>query len=64
MDIYSDDFNHITKILNSGYNDPMGHEQIIQKHLENNNIEFILEDFKNFLWRHEGNRSRIHSIEG
>ena len=31
---------------------------------ENNKIEFILEDFKNFLWRHENNRSRIHSIEG
>jgi len=64
MDIYADAFNNVETILNSGYNDPMGHEQIIQKHLENNNIEFISEDFKNFLWRHEGSRSRIHSIEG
>ena len=64
MDIYSEAFNNIEYILESGYTDPMGHEQLIQKHLENNKIEFILEDFKNFLWRHENNRSRIHSIEG
>ena len=63
MDIYSDVFNKIEYTLNS-YGDLMGHEQLIQKHLENNKIDFILKDFKNFLWRHEGNRSRIHSIEG
>ena len=61
MDIYSDAFNHIEYLLNSGYNNPMGHEQLIQKHLENNNVKFELRDFKNFLWRHEGNRSLVHS---
>ena len=61
MDIYSDAYNNIEYILNSGYEKNMGHEQIIQKHLENNNIKFELRDFKNFLWRHEGNRSLVHS---
>tara|TARA_R100001377_G_scaffold75574_1_gene52175 strand:+ start:6079 stop:6816 length:738 start_codon:yes stop_codon:yes gene_type:complete len=63
MNIYSEAFNNIKTILDSGYKDPMGHEQIIQKHLENNNIQFILKDFKNFLWRHENNKSRIHSLK-
>lgn len=63
MDVYSDAYNHIVDILNSGFDDPMGHEQLIQRHLEINNIKFKLKDFKNFLWRHEGSRSRVHSIE-
>ena len=75
MDTYSGAFSEIEQILES-HNlgiytahycdkpDNMGHEQIVQKHLENNNIKFELMDFKNFLFRDEGKRTRIHSIEG
>jgi hypothetical protein len=64
MNIYSSAYKHLGYILNSGYKENMGHEQIVQKHLENNRIKFKLWDFKNFLWRHKDSRSRIHSIEG
>ena len=75
MDIYSNVFSNIESIIeshNSGiYTAPycekpdnMGHEQLVQRHLENNNIKFELINFKNFLFRDENKRTRIHSIEG
>jgi len=75
MDIYSEVFPNIENILKSHNTgiytahycdkpDNMGAEQMVQRHLENNNIKFKLLDFKNFLFRDEGKRSRIHSIEG
>ena len=75
MDIYSDVYNNIQNILeshNSGVYtahycdkpDNVGHEQLLQKHLENNNIKFELMNFKNYLFRDKDKRTRIHSIEG
>ncbi len=75
MNIYSDAFLHIEKTIeshNSGVKtahycdkpDNMGHEQILQKHLENNEIKFELKNFKNYLFRDKDKRTRIHSIEG
>ena len=75
MDIYSNVFSNIESIIeshNSGiYTAPycekpdnMGHEQLVQRHLENNNIKFELINFKNFLFRDENKRTKIHSIEG
>ena len=75
MDIYSDVYNNIEDLLNS-HNpgiytasycdkpDNMGQEQLLQKQLDNNNVKFELKDFKNFLFRDEDKRTRIHSIEG
>ena len=39
--------------------DNMGHEQILQKHLENNEIKFELKNFKNYLFRDKDKRTRI-----
>jgi hypothetical protein len=75
MDIYSGVFPKIEQILKSNNSgiytadycdkpDNMGQEQLLQKHLENNNIKFELLDFKNFLFRDKDKRTRIHSIEG
>ena len=75
MDIYSDVYNNIEYILNSHKSDiytanycdkpgNMGQEQLLQKHLENNNIKFLLTDFKNFLFRDKNERTRVHSVEG
>jgi len=74
IDIYSDVYLSIKSIIeshNSGIYtanycnkpDNVGHEQILQRHLENNKIDFKLLDFKNFLFRDKNNRTRIHSIE-
>ena len=75
MNIYSDAFLDMEKIIeshNTGIKtahycdkpDNMGHEQIVQRNLENNNIKFKLLDFKNFLFRDKEKRTRIHSVEG
>ena len=75
MDIYSNVFSNIESIIeshNSGiYTAPycekpdnMGHEQLVQRHLDNNNIKFELINFKNFLFRDENKRTRIHSTGG
>ena len=74
IDIYSDVYPSIESIIESHKSgiytaqyctkpDNVGHEQILQRHLENNNIDFKLLDFKNFLFRDKDNRTRIHSIE-
>ena len=75
MDVYSDVFPNIVDIINSHQEgiytahycdkpDNMGHEQIVQRHLENNEIKFELVNFKNYLFRDKDKRTRIHSIEG
>jgi hypothetical protein len=69
MDIYSDMYNNIEKILDSHHSgirttsyclelDMMGHEQLLQKHLENNNVKFEITSFNNFLYRHDGKPDR------
>ena len=74
MDTYSDVFLHIEDILESHRSgiytahycekpDNMGQEQLLNKHLDNNNVKFETRDFKNFLFRDKGKRTRIHSIE-
>jgi hypothetical protein len=74
MDVYSKTFldmektieSHDSGIKTANYCDKpdnVGHEQIIQKHLENNKIEFELINFKNYLFRDEDKRTRIHSVE-
>lgn len=75
MNTYSDTFLHIENAIeshNTGVKtanycdkpDNVGHEQILQSHLENNNVKFKLLNFKNYLFRDEDKRTRIHSIEG
>ena len=75
IDIYSNVFLNIKSILKSHNTgiytahyckqpDNVGHEQLLQRHLENNNVKFELLDFKNFIFRDEDKRTRIHSIEG
>ena len=74
MNIYSDTFLYIKETIdshNAGIKtahycdkpDNVGHEQILQKHLENNEIKFELKNFKNYLFRDKDKRTRIHSIE-
>ena len=75
MDVYSNVFPNIEDIINSHLEgiytanycdkpDNVGHEQILQRHLENNNIKFELRNFKNYLFRDKDKRTRIHSVEG
>jgi hypothetical protein len=74
MDVYSGVFPIIENVIESHKSgiytasycdkpDNMGHEQIVQRHLENSKIKFELLDLKNFLFRDEDKRTRIHSIE-
>ena len=73
--VYSNVFPNIEDIINSHQEgiytanycdkpDNVGHEQILQRHLENNNIKFELRNFKNYLFRDKDKRTRIHSVEG
>ena len=78
MDTYSDLYLKIDEVLNSYNNnikttnycptvDLVGHEQLLQQHLENNNLSYKIINFNNFLYRHNGKPDRetgygIHSI--
>ena len=75
MNIYSDTFLYMKEAIeshNAGIKtahycdkpDNVGHEQILQSHLESNSVKFKLLNFKNYLFRDEDKRTRIHSIEG
>jgi len=75
MNVYSDAFLYMEETIESHKSgvktahycdkpDNVGHEQILQKHLENNEIKFELKNFKNYLFRDKDKRTRIHSIEG
>ena len=74
MSVYSTVFDNIESILESHHSgvytakycekpDNVGQEQLLNKHLDNHNIEVKTVDFKNFLFRDEDKRTRIHSTE-
>ena len=74
MDVYSGVFpiiedvieSHKSGIYTASYCDKpdnMGHEQMVQRQLDNNNVKFELIDFKNFLYRGDKDRTRVISTE-
>ena len=75
MDVYCDAYPKMEEIINSHKTDiftapyctqpgNVGHEQIVQRNLENNEIKFELIELRNYLFRDKDKRTRVHSIEG